>query len=347
MITNRNNKSQQRQNERNVDRYTHYLDRLTELSLAMFEWKNVPDEVDLRYLEYILFTSGHCLFFKDDDLGKDGQFLVTRTALKGMLNIYGIPINRIAYANNGYHRELTEDDSVIIYNNLIRTPAGLDVVMFARDLANIDEIVQVNINAQKTPILIEADEKQRLTMLNLYRKYSGNEPFIFGNKTMDLGSGLKVLKTDAPFLADDLYRLKTQIWNEALTYLGISNINITKKERLITDEVTRNQGGTIASRYSRLESRRTACKKINELFGLDMWVDYREDYQSTELVASDTIEGDPNSDGIGGEEINEIERASKHLETKTEAKLEATSDNPSKKNGLLEAFLQLLKGGTS
>ena len=345
MITNRNNRSQQRQNERNVDRYTHYVDRLTELSLAMFEWKNVPDEVDLRYMEYLLFTSGQCVFFKDDDLEEDEHFLVTRTALQGKLNIYDIPINRIAYANNGYRRELTEDDSVIIYNNMIRTPAGLDVIMFARDLANIDEIVQVNINAQKTPVLIEADEKQRVTMLNLYRKYSGNEPFIFGNKTMDLGSGLKVLKTDAPFLADSLYRLKTQIWNEALTYLGISNINITKKERLITDEVTRNQGGTIASRYSRLESRRTACKKINNLFGLEMWVDYREDYQSTELVASDTVSGDPNSDGLGGEEINPIEKTAPNLETNTVAEPETKSDNAPKKNGLLETIIQLLKGG--
>ena len=213
MITNRNNKSQKRQNERNVHRYTHYLDRLTELSLAMFEWKNVPEEIDLRYMEHLLFTSGQCLFFKDDDLGEDEHFLVTRTALQGKMNIYDIPIKRVAFANNGYYRELTEDDSVIIYNNMIRTPASIDVEMFARDLANIDEIVQININAQKTPVLIEADEKQRLTMLNLYRKYSGNEPFIFGNKTMDLGSGLKVLKTDAPFLADQLYTLKTQIWN--------------------------------------------------------------------------------------------------------------------------------------
>ena len=51
---------------------------------------------------------------------------------------------------------------------------------------------------------------------------------------------------------------------------------------MITDEVTRNQGGTVASRHSRLESRRQACKQINEMFGLDIWVDYREDFQDVE-----------------------------------------------------------------
>ena len=295
LTTNRNNKSQARQSITNKERYLEYLDRLTELSIAMFEWKNVPKEIDIRFLEVVLFTSGKALFFQDKDLGN--EYLVTRMHLRGMLDIYGIPIQRTAYANNGYTNELSNKNSVIIYNNLLKTPAEINVQRFAKDLANIDSILYTNINAQRTPVLIEADEKQRLTMLNLYKKYEGNEPFIFGNKQMDVGSGIKVLKTDAPFLADQLYSLKVQIWNEALTYLGISNLNITKKERLITDEVTRNQGGTIASRYSRLESRRTACEKINEMFGLDIWVDYREDYQSTEVVATDTI------DGEGEEEI--------------------------------------------
>ena len=80
-------------------------------------------------------------------------------------------------------------------------------------------------------------------------------------------------------IADKLTELKSQVWNEALTYLGISNVNIQKKERLITDEVARTQGGTIASRYSRLESRRQAAEKINDMFGLDITVDFREDFQ--------------------------------------------------------------------
>ena len=64
-----------------------------------------------------------------------------------------------------------------------------------------------------------------------------------------------------------------------LTFLGISNLNVQKKERLITDETIRSQGGTIASRYSRLNARRQACEEINKMFGLDIWVDYREDYR--------------------------------------------------------------------
>ena len=100
-----------------------------------------------------------------------------------------------------------------------------------------------------------------------------------------------VLKTDAPFVARDLYELKSEYWNEALTYLGISNVNTTKKERMVTDEVIRNMGGTIASRYSRLEMRRQACEQINKMFGLDIWCNYRADYREADgeiMLTGDT-----------------------------------------------------------
>lgn len=254
--------------------FQQYYNRLTELALSLFEWKNLPSSVDARFLEMCLYKDGKAIFFKDEVLG----YLGLQCTINGELNVYRIPINRRAYAVNGYQKQLNENDSVIIYNNYIRTSSMLDVEMFSKRLYNLDRAIDVNANAQKTPVLIQCDENQRLIMKNLYKQYEGNEPFIFGTKGLD-ANALKVLQTGAPYVADKLYELKTQLWNEALTYLGISNINTVKKERMITDEVARNQGGVVASRYSRLEARRQACKQINEMFGLDIWVDYREDSQ--------------------------------------------------------------------
>ena len=257
--------------------YLQYYNRLTELAISMFEWQNLPETIDQRFLEMCLFSDGMCVFFQDEVLG----YLSLQCMIGGKLNVYRIPMERRAYATNGYQRELDGTNSVIIFNNYLHTNSMLDVEMFSKRLYNLDRAIDVNANAQKTPVLIQCDESQRLTMKNLYKQYEGNEPFIFGSKGLD-ANGLKVLQTGAPYVADKLYELKTQIWNEALTYLGISNINVVKKERMITDEVTRNQGGTVASRYSRLESRRQACKQINEMFGLNIWVDYREDFQDIE-----------------------------------------------------------------
>lgn len=273
--------------------YRQYLNRLTELAISMFEWKNLPDTVDARYLELHLFETGCMVYFKDEVIGD----LCLDCIVNGRLDVYGNPLLRRAYSGyNNYQKLLKYNNSVIIWNNYLHGNSILDVEMFARRLYNIDRIIDVNANAQKTPVLLQGTEKQRLALLNLYKEYDGNAPFIFGDKNLDINS-LKAFSTNAPYVCDKLYQLKTQIWNEALTYLGISNINIQKKERLITDEVTRNQGGTIASRYSRLESRRQAVEKINDMFGTNIEVNYREDFQQ---VGDDNQPEDPGADTIGG-----------------------------------------------
>lgn len=259
-----------------------YYNRLTELSISMFEWKNLPETVDPRFLELTLFTDGQAVFFRDEVMG----YLALQNALGGEFDVYRIPKNRRAYAVNGYQKQLDESDSVIIYNNYLHTNSMLDVRMFANRLYNLDRAIDVNANAQKTPILLLCDESERLSLENLYAQYDGNKPVIKGTRALN-PNDITCINTGAPFVADKLYQLKTQIWNEALTYLGISNLNIQKKERLVSDEVTRNLGGTMASRYSRLEARKDACRQINNLFGLNLDVEYREGYNDLELVGQD------------------------------------------------------------
>ena len=264
----------------NSQTYTQHYNRLTELSVVMFDWQGLPDTIDKRFLELTLFRYGRAIIFEDEVLG----WLALPVAMNGGFNVYGIPKERRAYAANGYSKILNEDNSVIVYNNYLHTDSMLDVEMFARRLYDQDRTIDVNLKAQKTPTLIRCTEQQRTTMLALYKKYDGNEPFIFGDKNLDM-TGMTVLKTDAPFIADKVRQEKNQTWNEALTYLGISNTNTTKKERLVSEEVIRAQGGTIASRYSRLEMRRQACaelaKKWPDVFG-NATCDYREDFREVD-----------------------------------------------------------------
>lgn len=271
--------------------FLQYYNRLTELAISMFEWRNLPESIDPRFLELVLFSDGYCVFFKDEVLG----YLTLRTMIGGRLNVYQIPTERRAYASNGYNRPLDETNSVIIFNNMIHTNSLLEVENFSRRLWDLDRSIEVNAKAQKTPVLLSCDETQRLTLQNVYMRYDGNEPVIFGDKNIRPDS-IKVMKTDAPFVADKLYELKTQIWNEALSYLGISNINIMKKERLITDEVTRNMGGVLASRYSRLNARQQACDEINRMFGLEIECNYREDYRYDDEEYDDFDIDDPTAE---------------------------------------------------
>lgn len=256
--------------------YIHYYNRLTELAISMFKWNGLPDSVDPRFLELTLFSDGMAVFFKDDVMDK---YLALQTMIGGNLDVYRIPKIRTAYASNGYNMRLDENNSVIIFNNMLHTNCLVDIELFAQKLYECDRSMLVNIKAQKTPIMITCDENQRLTMKNLYAQYEGNEPFIFGNKDIDMNK-VQALTTGAPYISDKLYETKTQIWNEAMTYLGISNVSIIKKERMVTDEVSRNMGSTVASRYTRLEMRKQACKQINAMFGLNVDVEYRADVQA-------------------------------------------------------------------
>lgn len=276
----------------NATFYRQYYDRLKELSMVMFDWQGLPPSVDPRFLEMCLFTQGKAVFFKDEVLGH----LVLKCATDGGFDVYGNPVRRRAYADNGYTNNLTDKNSVIIWNNYNKTNSITDVQVFAQRLANIDSTIDINLKAQKTPILIRCSEQQRMTLLNMYAQYSGDEPCIFGDSKLDM-SQMTVFTTGAPFIADKVREEKNQTWNEALTYLGISNTNITKRERMVTDEVIRAQGGTIASRYSRLQMRRKACEEINAMFGLNVTCDYREDFRE---VTDDVFYEGETGDGVAG-----------------------------------------------
>jgi hypothetical protein len=214
----------------NAQTYQMYYNRLLELAINTFEWKNLPPSVDPRFLELILFSDRMSVFFEDEILGK----LALQCMIGGQLDVYRVPIQRRAYSANGYSRELNQENSVIIFNNYTRTNGQLDIEMYARRLYEIERTIDVNVKSQKTPTMILCPENQRLTMENLFKKYEGNIPFIFGDNKLDL-NGIKPLKIDAPFDSDKLQILKRQIWNEALTYLGIDNANTEKKVRLVTD----------------------------------------------------------------------------------------------------------------
>ena len=264
----------------------YYLSRLSELAMSMFKWKNLPESIDARFLEYTLFYEGAAVFFKDDDLTdrnlgenqreKDGTYLALQVVLGGDLNVYRVPNNRKAYAVNTYNRQLTADNSVIIWNNMIRLPEYGRMMFYANKLYQIDRAIDVNIKGQRFPIAILCSESQRLTLKNVYEQYDGNQPFIFGDKDLDL-SAIQVINTGSPYVADKLQQLKNNIWAEAMMCLGIPNSPSEKKERLVANEAKVSQGGTLASRSSRLEMRKRACDEINKMFGLAIDVEYNQD----------------------------------------------------------------------
>lgn len=268
----------------NDNTYWDYLYRLQKIATSMFEWINLPESMDQRYLELCLYYLGQASMLYDDKFG----FINTRCCSAGELNIYGLPTKLNCYSYSyqssrvlytGLRNENLENDNecILVMNNYGRIPTSSTIELFAYRLYEAERTADVNIKAQKTPVMIMCDDKTRLTMENLYAQYSGNYPFIFGDKNSIPIDTLKSIRTDAPFVADKIMDYKRNIWNEALMFLGINTLSAEKRERLISEEANSNNEVINMNLQSYLAPRKEACRKFNEKFGLtgDKAIDVR------------------------------------------------------------------------
>jgi len=158
-------------------------------------------------------------------------------------------------------------EAILVMNNWERIPTASTIELFALRLYEAERACDINIKAQKTPVLLLIDENQRFTMKNIYEQYDGNTPVIFGDRNQLSMDSIKAVKTDAPFVANDIMEYKKEIWNEALTFLGVNNLS-EKRERLISDETNTNNELINLNLMSYLQPRKLACKQFNEKYGL-------------------------------------------------------------------------------
>lgn len=277
--------------------YVDYLNRLRLIATSLFTWDKLDDYAGTgasRFLEQCLFDKGRACFVQDSELG----FLALNVNPDDKLNVYNLPTKVLAWSI-GYNKKFDFDDVVYIMNNELQLPTADTIQLMAYRLYETERTIDTNLIAMKTPVLIEGDTKTILTLKNVYMQYSGNTPFIFGNKQFDISNKLNVLKTDAPYLIDKLELHKHEIWNECMTYLGIDNANTDKKERLITDEVNSNK--EIIKYYLNCfyKTRKKACDEINKKYGLDISIKLNKDV--LELLKEN------NNDIINMDDIENIE----------------------------------------
>jgi len=263
--------------------FTDYYFRLTNLARSVFEWSGLPNNMSEKWIEKYLFTDGQCVFYEDEKVG----LVVCRCSAGGTLNEYDEPttVQPIAHSLSSSGKSLKNNkECVVIYNNDSKTPTQPTIKLFAYRLADITRTADINIHAQKTPILLYGADKKTLSLKNIYKKWTGNEPVIHVDENaFDSKTGLTVLKTEAPVVFDKLRAEKNAVFNECMTFLGIDNANMDKKERLVADEVSSNNEQIEASAYSMLKAREEACEQINKLFGTNISVKMRDFKTISEL----------------------------------------------------------------
>lgn len=278
--------------------YIDYKNRLQKIATSIFEWENLPDSMDARYLEYCLYSQGQCALLHSAEYG----FINTKATIKGDVNIYGLPtavncysygrFNEVRRVYNGLaDPEANEDtECILVKNTWDRIPTVASMELFALRLYEAERTCDVSVKNAKHSRLILTNENQRLTMENMFRQYDANVPFIFGDTENFKGGNVESIDISSAFIGSDIMKYKKEIWNEALTTLGVDNFS-EKKERLVSDEVDTNNEVINLNLMSFLAPRQEACEQFNKKYGMNISVKVRSDLNNIiktyESVVSD------------------------------------------------------------
>ena len=263
--------------ERETIRLTKYYQML---ALNRYKWENLPNGIESRYIEQMLYDNGECAMFDHPDLG----LCVLRSSSRENLNIYGEP-TKLTVSGFNEHRTIMMDECVRILNNDLGLPTLQHIVYYARRMAEIDDIIMQNLRQQRVPYLFATDENNALSMKTLYDRIYQGEPAIFIDKEMLKGEpeNIMVIPTTAPYLVDKLQIQKQEMERELLTFLGINN-TLEKKERLIVDETNSNNQFIKMASDIGFKQRQLACEQINEMFGLNVRVVETQDEFESEVT---------------------------------------------------------------
>lgn len=245
--------------------FEHYRD----LALNIFKWEGLPEGIEERHIEKVLFAEGKVLFFRDPHL----SYMALPCGPGPFLNVYGDPLHWRAMGLN-YNKEYKASECVLIENTKLRTPTSPMVHMFVRKLYEAERTMDTNIKTAKVPFIFTCDEKNVFTYKEIFRRVDGNEPALFGAKALDRDA-IGVLPTKAAFIGNELMDYSHSVENKLLTFLGINCSPVDKRERLITDEAESNDQLLEMNVDLMLEARKRACDAINSMYGLNVSVDLR------------------------------------------------------------------------
>lgn len=255
--------------------FSYYYYKLALVAKALFEWSGLPNNMEDRWIENYLFRDGKCIFYKDPVLG----MMVAGFGQENSVNCYDDPtaVYPVApnYVYNG-KQLINGDNCYVIRNNAMMLPTFPTIRYYSYKLSNIDRAIDVNIEANKTPIIVKCSDKQRLSLKNAINQRRDNEPVIWTADDSDIKSMIEVLSLNPPAIFKDLQTQKHMILNEVFTDLGINNANMDKRERMVANEVEANNEQVKACEDVMLKSREEACKQINRIFGTNISVKRRE-----------------------------------------------------------------------
>lgn len=246
---------------------TYKKNLIENVSLAknVFPIENTPNSIDIGYINDKLIYEGAIAWFIDEDEELNKKvFALPFNVLKKKIP-YNEPYEIEAIGEGGYRKVLKNGEFVIMYDNTEKRPIITDIYQYSERMSVCDRTADINILQQRTPRIWNIPEDKEKTFKDLINNIDAYQETVVGYDSLNI-EGVQCILQPSPYVADKVDEHKSKIYNEFLSFIGITTITFDKKERMITSEIEAQIGGSIAKRFSRYEPRLKAINEINEKF---------------------------------------------------------------------------------
>lgn len=220
---------------RNLNTFGVNYSAMSLMARNRFKWKSDIIKPNFRlsdYIEMLLFYYGQCCI-----VNENGGWKIKKCLPVGTFNEFALPDSFNTSNYNGTGQKIYKYDDVIwIRNNSQCIPTYVWLRKYCDRISHLERVMDLNIDAQKTPYIIETTPEIQLSVKNVFKQIREMAQAVFLNSNKGgIRDKVKVLNLNAPYLVDKLYAQKQNEINDALTVLGINTID-EKRERLVTRE---------------------------------------------------------------------------------------------------------------
>lgn len=184
--------------------------------------------------------------------------------------------------------QIVNKDVVIGWGHTSHAPVRSLVMWYVERIADVENTIDINLFAHKLPRLVVCSPEDRERVADIMDAIDRGEKKLF-LEAEDYQAIKNVLDAGgSSYIIDKLYTYKQNLENELLSFLGINNVAVEKKERLITDEANSNNQLINDSSDCFLDSLKNMCDEIETVLGYNISVEANsspasnEDYDITD-----------------------------------------------------------------
>ena len=279
----------------NVRQLNNYMYAKT---LSMFEYEGLPPSIPVRELERLLQIGGYAFI----TTAPNGKLYAFHGGLGGLPCPYGNP-TEIVIANPAleiYKTLKLKTDGVLIRNDDLAM--GLEPLFNKCNMLLVENDINMVLHGYSTRMqkLISASDDKTKDSANAYleKVVKGEVSIVAENALFD---GVKIHGTATDSVGvTGMVEYHQYIKSLLLGEIGLSTNFNMKKERLISAEVDQQDDSTFPYVYNMMKCRLAGVKRINEMFGTNIDVDFGSvwDLKNRKLV--DDIVGN-NNEGLTDE----------------------------------------------